>query len=63
MRSQFQTIAFLALAGAASSQHAHGNTEVNDPAHLARLNSVNGSTWVAGHNDFFKDQTFSDARV
>jgi len=45
------------------AQHADGKTMINDPAHIDRLNSVEGQTWTAGHNDFFNDLSFDDARV
>merc|ERR1712183_1034238 len=54
---------YLALVAVASAQHADGKTRVNDPDHIERLNSMIGMTWTAGHNDFFKDLTFDDARV
>jgi len=46
----------------ALAQHATGTTMVNDPDHINRLNSVVGSKWVAGHNEFFNDMTFDQAR-
>jgi len=61
--SKYGALVFLAFVVAASSQHADGKTKVNDADHLKRLNSVEGMTWTAGHNDFFKDSTFDDARV
>jgi len=35
---------------------------VNDPAHIQRLNSIEGSTWTAAKNVFFDGLTFNDAR-
>lgn len=45
-----------------SGQHATGETMVNDPEHIKRLNSVAGSTWTAGTSDYFHGLTFDDAR-
>merc|ERR1719163_1376130 len=39
-----------------------GKTNINDENLIAAYNSVNGATWVAGHNDFFNGMTFDDAR-
>jgi len=56
-------LALFATASPAFGQHATGKTLVNDPAHIARLNSQNGATWTAGVNAFFDGMTFDDARV
>ena len=40
----------------------YGTTQINDPDWIADLNSENGMTWTAGHNDFFNGMTFDDAR-
>jgi len=47
----------------ALGQHTDGKTQVNDKDHIKRLNSVDGATWKAGHNEFFNGMTFDDARV
>jgi cathepsin B len=52
-----------ASVGLAVGQHATGKTQVNDPDHINRLNSVAGSTWTAAQNKFFEGLTFDDARV
>jgi len=39
-----------------------GNTKVNDNKLIDLYNSMVGSKWVAGHNDFFHGMTFDDAR-
>merc|ERR1711983_137459 len=44
-------------------QHTDGKTEVNDIHHIQHLNSVDGMSWKAGHNEFFNGMTFDDARV
>jgi len=56
-------LALLALASPAAGQHATGTTLVNDLDHIKRLNSVTGSKWVAGANEFFQGLTFDQARV
>eukprot|EP00442_Polarella_glacialis_P055757 CAMPEP_0115103546 /NCGR_PEP_ID=MMETSP0227-20121206/34677_1 /TAXON_ID=89957 /ORGANISM="Polarella glacialis, Strain CCMP 1383" /LENGTH=330 /DNA_ID=CAMNT_0002500079 /DNA_START=36 /DNA_END=1028 /DNA_ORIENTATION=+ len=62
--SKCAALAVLAfVAPSASAQHTSGKTEVNDPAHIERLNSVPGSSWKAGVNKFFAGMTFDDARV
>lgn len=48
---------------AASNPHPTGKTQINDQDLIDRYNSVNGASWVAGANDFFKDMTFDDARL
>jgi len=49
--------------GLADGQHADGKTQVNDIHHIQRLNSADGMSWKAGHNEFFNGMTFDDARV
>merc|ERR1711937_938404 len=39
-----------------------GKTMINDENLIEWYNSVNGATWVAGHNDVFNGMTFDDAR-
>jgi len=39
-----------------------GKTQINDPDLIGQYNSVNGATWVAGHNAFFDGMSFDDAR-
>jgi len=56
-------LALVASATPVLSQHSTGKTLVNDPEHIKRLNSVVGSGWVAGANDFFDGLTFDEARV
>jgi len=56
-------LALVASATPVLSQHSTGKTLVNDPDHIDRLNSVVGTGWVAGANDFFAGLTFDDARV
>jgi len=57
------TLIVLALAAPVVAQHATGTTMVNDPDHIDRLNSIVGSKWVAGFNEFFNGMTFDQARV
>jgi len=47
---------------AASYPHPTGKTHINDQDLIDTYNSVNGATWVAGANDYFKGMTFDDAR-
>lgn len=54
---------FLTMVTPCVGQHATGATLVNDPEHIKRLNSVDGSTWSAAANEFFNDLTFDDARI
>jgi cathepsin B len=54
---------FLFCAPTVVSQHASGRTAVNDPEHIKRLNSIDGSTWTAGPSAFFEGLTFDDARI
>lgn len=56
-------VGVLASIRAIVSQHATGKSLVNDPAHIERLNSVEGSTWTAASSDFFEGLSFDDARV
>jgi cathepsin B len=42
---------------------ADGKTKVNDKDLLDSYNSVKGATWIAGHNEFFADMTFDEARA
>jgi len=56
-------LALFATLAPALGQHAHGKTFVNDPSHIARLNSNPESTWTAAPSDFFDGLTFDDARV
>jgi cathepsin B len=49
--------------GLADGQHADGKTQVNDIHHIQRLNSADGMSWKAGHNEFFNGMAFDDARV
>lgn len=56
-------LSFLSTVVPSLGQHAVGKTLVNDADHIKRLNSVNGSTWMAGASDFFNGLTFDDARV
>merc|ERR1712151_841898 len=37
--------------------------QVNDPAYIAHLNTVEGSLWRAAPQNFFEGLTFDDARV
>jgi len=60
---KYITLVVLALAAPALAQHATGTTKVNDPDHINRLNSIVGSRWVAGFNEFFSDMTFDQARM
>jgi len=46
-----------------NQEHANGKTLVNDVHHIQRLNSVDGMSWKAGHNEFFNGMTFDDARI
>jgi len=41
----------------------NGNTHVNDEELIKLYNSIEGSTWSAGRNEFFSGMTFNDARV
>jgi len=63
MASKLVAVGVFAGITAAAGQHATGKTQVNDPDHIQRLNSVEGSTWTAGLTDFFGGLTFDDARV
>jgi len=40
-----------------------GEAQINDKAHINRLNSHLGMPWKAGHNSFFDGMSFNDARV
>jgi len=48
--------------GLTANPQPYGTTQINDPDWIADLNSENGMTWTAGHNDFFNGMTFDDAR-
>jgi len=53
----------LVATGAANSPApVAGKTNVNDQTLINLYNSIVGSKWVAGHNDFFHGMTFDDAR-
>jgi cathepsin B len=39
-----------------------GKTKVNDESLIDYYNKIMGSTWTAGHNDFFHGMNFDDAR-
>jgi len=56
-------VGLLASCRLAVGQHATGKTQVNDPDHIKRLNSVEGATWTAAGSDFFNGLSFDDARV
>jgi len=40
-----------------------GKTKVNDQDLIDSINSLKGATWTAGHNEFFADMTFDEARA
>jgi cathepsin B len=40
-----------------------GKAKVNEHAHIAEMNAVEGRTWTAGVNEFFNDMTIDEARV
>merc|ERR1712241_1561991 len=40
-----------------------GSMQVNDPAYVANLNTVEGSLWKAAPQEFFEGLTFNDARM
>jgi len=63
MAMKLVAVGFLAGISATVGQHATGKTLVNDPEHINRLNSHEGTTWTAGKSDFFEGLTFDDARV
>jgi len=52
----------LGLYSGADGQDVGGKSLVHDPSFIERLNSVPGTTWVAGPSDFFDAMTFDDAR-
>lgn len=60
---KYTALALAASSAPALGQHASGVTQVNDLDHIKRLNSVTGSTWTAGANDFFQGLSFDQARV
>jgi len=49
--------------GAGDYPIADGKTQVNAHHLIDAYNSVKDATWTAGHNEYFKDMTFDDARV
>lgn len=56
------TVAILAYP--ASAQQPHGKALINDGTWIKMLNEFNvNSTWTAGHNEFFNNQSFDEARV
>merc|ERR1712023_129487 len=61
-KMKLSSVVLAATACSASGQHATGATQVNDKNHIERLNSVAGSGWVAGANEFFEGLTFDQAR-
>jgi len=62
-----RSLVFAGLVAASGADNcwekADGNTKVNDQDLISCYNSMNGASWVAGHNEFFKDMSFNDARV
>jgi len=58
--------AFLALTTLLATASAHvaptGSSKINDPDSIAALNSIEGSTWTAGHNENFGERTFDEVR-
>jgi len=53
---------FLGAQALSSPPHVDGNTHVNNDDLVSWYNSIEGSTWNAGHNEFFSGMTFNDAR-
>lgn len=53
---------FLGAQALSSPPHVDGNTHVNNDDLVSWYNSIEGSTWSAGHNEFFSGMTFNDAR-
>lgn len=62
MMMKLFALSFLSTVAPTFGQHATGKTLVNDPDHISRLNSVDGSTWTAAASDFFEGLSFDDAR-
>jgi len=60
---KYGALLLAASSAPALGQHSAGTTQVNDPEHINRLNSVMGTGWTAGPNDFFEGLTFDQARV
>jgi len=62
-----RTLVFAGLIAASRADNcwekANGNTQVNDKDLISCYNSMNGASWVAGHNENFNDMSFNDARV
>jgi len=60
-----KSLAVLALLPAigAAQGFTDGSMQVNDPAYIAHLNSVEGSLWRAAPQEFFEGLTFDDARA
>jgi len=56
-------LALLPAIGTAQLDFSDGSMQVNDPAYVAHLNSVEGSLWRAAPQEFFEGLTFDDARV
>lgn len=53
---------FLSAQALTSPPHVDGNTHVNNDDLISWYNSIEGSTWSAGRNEFFSGMTFNDAR-
>jgi cathepsin B len=49
--------------GAGDYPISDGKTKVNSNHLIDAYNSVKGTTWTAGHNEYFQDVSFDDARI
>jgi cathepsin B len=45
------------------AQNPTGTSQINEPMWIKFLNEIENSTWIAGHNEFFNDMKFDEARV
>jgi len=56
------TFLFVSVRALNTPPSVDGNTHVNNDDLISWYNSIEGSTWTAGHNEYFSGMTFNDAR-